>query len=196
METFLSQEPVEGQETLAALVGSRLCHDLVSPLGAIGNGVELLQMTLPASEELALIGAAVAAAQARLRLFRLAFGAAQAEQRVEGHELAGALEALAGGGRIALQTELPEPLPRPRAKRLALAALCAESALAWGGGLSLDATGLSARAPRLQIEAPLWDALAAGTPPRTTPARVHFALLAAGGPVRVERGAGTLALFP
>lgn len=30
---------------LAALLGSRLCHDLVSPLGAIGNGVELLEMS-------------------------------------------------------------------------------------------------------------------------------------------------------
>ena len=29
---------------LAALVGSRICHDLISPIGAIGNGVELLMM--------------------------------------------------------------------------------------------------------------------------------------------------------
>ena len=32
---------------LAGLVASRLCHDLISPLGAIGNGVELLQHTFP-----------------------------------------------------------------------------------------------------------------------------------------------------
>ena len=32
-------------QTLADLVGSRLCHDLVNPLGAIGNGVELIDMT-------------------------------------------------------------------------------------------------------------------------------------------------------
>ena len=30
---------------LNALVGSRICHDLISPLGAIGNGVELLSMS-------------------------------------------------------------------------------------------------------------------------------------------------------
>lgn len=29
---------------LTALLGSRICHDLISPLGAIGNGVELLSM--------------------------------------------------------------------------------------------------------------------------------------------------------
>ena len=30
---------------LNALIGSRICHDLISPVGAIGNGVELLGMT-------------------------------------------------------------------------------------------------------------------------------------------------------
>ena len=29
---------------LSALIGSRICHDLISPIGAIGNGVELLMM--------------------------------------------------------------------------------------------------------------------------------------------------------
>jgi histidine phosphotransferase ChpT len=29
---------------LAALVASRICHDLISPIGAIGNGVELMIM--------------------------------------------------------------------------------------------------------------------------------------------------------
>ena len=32
-------------EDLAVLLGSRLCHDLVSPLGAIGNGLELLELS-------------------------------------------------------------------------------------------------------------------------------------------------------
>ncbi|WP_281982155.1 hypothetical protein [Thalassorhabdomicrobium marinisediminis] len=30
---------------LHALVGSRICHDLINPLGAIGNGIELLGLT-------------------------------------------------------------------------------------------------------------------------------------------------------
>ena len=34
-----------GHRRLADLIGSRLCHDLVNPLGAIGNGVELIEMT-------------------------------------------------------------------------------------------------------------------------------------------------------
>ncbi|MEX0370774.1 MAG: histidine phosphotransferase, partial [Tateyamaria sp.] len=30
---------------LAALIGSRICHDLISPIGAINNGLELLGMS-------------------------------------------------------------------------------------------------------------------------------------------------------
>src|SRR5690606_36320108 len=76
---------------LGALVASRICHDLVNPLGAIGNGVELLALTTgfgPAagpqgaslqgtaggSPELALIAESTTHAAARARLFRLAFG--------------------------------------------------------------------------------------------------------------------------
>jgi histidine phosphotransferase ChpT len=65
---------------LCALIGSRLCHDLVSPVGAIGNGVELLSMEgagapMPAgAAELSLVRESVENAQARLRFFRIAFG--------------------------------------------------------------------------------------------------------------------------
>ena len=45
---------------LAGLVGSRLCHDLISPIGAIGNGLELLELSGSApTEEIALIRASV-----------------------------------------------------------------------------------------------------------------------------------------
>ena len=35
---------VETDTDLAALIGSRICHDLISPVGAINNGLELLLM--------------------------------------------------------------------------------------------------------------------------------------------------------
>lgn len=38
-------QPARDEAELASLVAARLCHDLVSPLGAIGNGVELLEMS-------------------------------------------------------------------------------------------------------------------------------------------------------
>lgn len=180
---------------LAALVGSRLCHDLVSPLGAIGNGVELLRMIHDGSDELVLIEQAVASAQARLLLFRLAFGAATEDQQVRAADLFEALGALSLHGRIALHGTLDGALPRTRARRLALAGLCAETALAWGGTLTVAHDGVSAEAPRLRLEPALWQPLAAGTPPDDlAPASVHFALLAAGGPVSVSLGTEALSI--
>jgi len=176
-----------GPDSWAALVGSRLCHDLVSPLGAIGNGVELLQMVQSPGPEIALIDAAVQAAQARLRLYRLAFGAAAPGQEATRRDLAEGLAALPE--RISLDATLPERLPRAQARRLMLALLCAESALAWGGTVTLDAHGLQAEAARLRLDPGLWAALAQGQPPHSPdPATVHFALLATSGPVGLETG--------
>ena len=53
---------------LAALVGSRICHDLISPIGAIGNGVELLSLTDgDTGAEMDLINESVQNANARIR---------------------------------------------------------------------------------------------------------------------------------
>ena len=50
---------------IAALLGSRICHDLISPIGAISNGVELMQMSgADSSPELALISESVESANA------------------------------------------------------------------------------------------------------------------------------------
>ena len=62
---------------LSALIGSRICHDLISPIGAINNGLELLDMSGRTSgPELDLIQESVGNASARIRFFRIAFGAA------------------------------------------------------------------------------------------------------------------------
>lgn len=61
-----------------ALLASRICHDLISPVGAIGNGVELMQEISPGADgaELQLIGRSAQMASASLQFLRLAFGAA------------------------------------------------------------------------------------------------------------------------
>ncbi|KPQ08450.1 MAG: histidine phosphotransferase ChpT [Rhodobacteraceae bacterium HLUCCA12] len=167
---------------LSALIGSRICHDLVSPLGAIGNGVELLGMNQPPSAELDLIHASVAHALARIRMFRLAFGAVRGEQRISGREVASILEGLGRGGRIRFEWSLPTDLPRQDAKLLLLLVQCCESAMAWGGALTIaheDAQiRIAAQAPRLRIDDALWTALNAARPPADPgPAEVHFALV-------------------
>lgn len=61
-----------------ALLSSRICHDLISPVGAIGNGVELLRELDRTADgaELQLIGSSARMASASLQFLRIAFGAA------------------------------------------------------------------------------------------------------------------------
>ena len=74
--------PGPGSPDLSSLVAARLCHDLISPIGAIGNGMELLQMTEGRGvAELELISDSLATALAKLRFYRLAFGPADAQAR-------------------------------------------------------------------------------------------------------------------
>ncbi len=66
---------------LAELMCSRLCHDLVSPVGAVNNGVELIRELDPSSadEAMDLIADSGELAARRLRVFRMAFGRAGTE---------------------------------------------------------------------------------------------------------------------
>lgn len=59
-----------------ALLASRLCHELVGPLTAVGNGAELLEMDDPAftREAAALVGESARKANARLQFYRFAYG--------------------------------------------------------------------------------------------------------------------------
>lgn len=174
-------------QNLAAQIGSRLCHDLVSPLGAIGNGVELLQMVHGDSPEIAMLNDAVAAANARIRLFRLAFGQARPDQEVRSTEMRDALAAFESSERIRVEWALPAALPRPTARKLMLAAMCCENALAYGGAIVVLEGSVEARAPRFNIDRDLWEPLSQGTlPPQADPATIHFALLAQDGPVLVR----------
>ena len=54
---------------ITGLVGARICHDLISPIGAIGNGIELLGLTgVAPGPEMQLISDSAAGAQARVRV--------------------------------------------------------------------------------------------------------------------------------
>lgn len=61
---------------LAALLCSRVCHDLISPVGAINNGLELLDEGGSDVEAMDLIRQSARNASARLQFARIAFGAA------------------------------------------------------------------------------------------------------------------------
>jgi histidine phosphotransferase ChpT len=167
----------------AALIGSRICHDLISPIGAIGNGVELLLMSSPgAGPEVALIAESVANANARIRFFRVAFGAGGEGQRIARSELASIIADVTRGGRLAGEVLAPSDLSRGEAKMAFLAWLCLETALPFGGRIVLErgetrwtATGT---APRTKVDPDLWEVLSNPAKPwPVTPAQVQFVLL-------------------
>ncbi len=166
---------------LVALVGSRIAHDLISPLGAIGNGVELLELTGLDTPEIGLIADSVASANARIRLFRIAFGAAHPGATVSAREIA-ALTAPTPGARVAIDWQVPGDVARGPAKLALLALMCCESAMPRGGRITVTASGdawqVSADAPRLAPDPALFAALTdPDTPADITPAQVHFALI-------------------
>ncbi|MEM9574839.1 MAG: histidine phosphotransferase family protein [Pseudomonadota bacterium] len=61
---------------LAALLCSRVCHDVISPVGAINNGIELLDDGGADEDAMDLIRTSAVNASARLQFARIAFGAA------------------------------------------------------------------------------------------------------------------------
>ena len=63
---------------LASAISSRICHDLVSPVGAIVNGIDLVREigATGLDDEIAMIGQSADRASGLLQFYRLAFGAA------------------------------------------------------------------------------------------------------------------------
>ena len=61
---------------IAEFLAARLCHELVSPIGAIGNGLEILEDEPDfAGDAGALIGLSARQASRRLQFYRVAYGA-------------------------------------------------------------------------------------------------------------------------
>lgn len=139
---------------LASLLCSRLCHDLMSPVGALNNGIELLaDETDPDMREkcLELLADSARASANKLKFFRLAFGAAGGfGEEVDPHEAEAALEGLFGAERrIELGWAVgDDKLPKGAVKLLLNLALLAGDALVRGGRLDV---GAEARATEIEI---------------------------------------------
>ena len=138
----VSLEPLE----LAALLCSRVCHDLISPTGAIVNGLEVLEED--GDEEtkkfaLDLIKKSARTASARLQFCRIAFGAAgSAGAQVD----TGDAETMARGfiedEKTRLTWNVPRALlPKNRVKLLLNMLVIATQTIPRGGTLTIDAVG-------------------------------------------------------
>lgn len=170
---------------LSSLIGSRICHDLVNPIGAIGNGVELMLMTSEAKgPEMALIAESVGNANARIRFFRIAYGAAS-DFRIPRQEIESILTDLSRGGRLRMEWKSESDLPRREVRLAFLAIQCLETAMPYGGTVTVSHSEggwrVSGSAIRFKLESRLWDSMMnPAIEVDITPALVQFALLPEG----------------
>jgi histidine phosphotransferase ChpT len=158
-----SPGPAPDALELAALLCSRVCHDLISPVGAIVNGLEVLDDNpKPEDREFALdlIRKSAKTASARLQFCRLAFGSAGAQIDL------GDAQTMARGHledtKTIIAWNLPRVLlPKNRVKLLLNMMVIAQQTIPRGGVLTVDpvgegevfgfrvaATGLNARMPQ------------------------------------------------
>src|SRR6478752_4454600 len=142
MSTAIALEGLD----LAALLCSRVCHDLISPVGAIANGLEVMEDGKDEETKkfaLDLIKKSAKTASARLQFCRIAFGAAgSAGAQVD----TGDAETMARGfmedEKTKLTWNVPRALlPKNRVKLLLNMLVIATQTIPRGGTLTVDAVG-------------------------------------------------------
>lgn len=142
---------------LAALLCSRVCHDLISPIGAIVNGLEVLAEDKdPATQQFALelIKKSSGTASAKLQFCRIAFGAAgSAGAQIDSGDAETISRGFFEDDKTKLVWNLPRAiLPKNRVKLLLNMLLIAGQTIPRGGTITVDAissgetTGFSIRA--------------------------------------------------
>ena len=141
----------------AALLVSRVCHDLVSPVGAVVNGLEVLEdetdMAMRA-DALRLVAASAEQAAARLQFARIAFGAAgSAGAELDLAEVGRIMAGLLKGGKVELLWQAQAVnWPKDWAKLLMNAVLVAADSLPRGGKVYVETSG-EAQTPKFNIRA-------------------------------------------
>ena len=112
---------------LAALVSSGIYYDLISPIAAINNGLELLNMSgaTPVRPEMQLISDSVKSASARIRFFRIAFGV-PSDDPVVRNEVTSILTEMFDGGCLAVEWGPVDGQMRKAVRCAFLAILCLE----------------------------------------------------------------------
>jgi histidine phosphotransferase ChpT len=200
---------------LASLLCSRLCHDLLSPVGALNNGLELMADEQdPEMRErcLELLEESAKASANKLKFFRLAFGAGGGfADNIDTLEAKAALEGLFGAEK---RTEFgwvvsDDELPKGAVKLLLNLALIAGDALVRGGRLDVGAERnggslemvIRAEGPRILLDPTLRETIQTGSSggavePRAAGAWLAHALAAqAGGEIRLSDPADEVLLI-
>ena len=206
LNSLMGQPKPMNAVDLASLLCSRLCHDLLSPVGALNNGIELLADEQdPEMRErcLELLAESARASANKLKFFRLAFGAAGGfGDTIDTREARSALEGLFGAER---RIELgwmvaDDKLSKGAVKLLLNLALLAGDALVRGGRLDVGAEGkdggvelvIRAEGPRILLDPNLRETLLRGSSGGTVEPRAAGAWLAhslaaeAGGTIQLS----------
>ena len=195
----------------ASLLASRLCHDLLSPIGALNNGIELLADEHDPEMRkrcLELLSESAEVSAAKLKFFRLAFGAAGGfDDEIDTREAKNAIEGLVGSqGRVALNWMVPdETMAKAKVKVLLNLSLIASDALVRGGNLAVGAENdeivIRAEGDRLVLDPELKATLLGKTTsdaltPRTAAAwLVHTLVRQGGGEVQVSEPEDTILML-
>ena len=131
---------------LAALLCSRVCHDVISPVGAIVNGLEVLDEEKDAETRafaMDLVKKSAAMASAKLQFCRLAFGAAgSAGASIDTGDAEAVTRGLLGDDKVKLEWNVPRVLmPKNKVKLILNLCLLAAAAVPRGGIISVMVEG-------------------------------------------------------
>lgn len=200
----------------ASLLCSRLCHDLLSPVGALNNGLELLadehdpEMRVRCIE---LLGESARASANKLKFFRLAFGAAGGfGETVDTREARTAIEGLfSDNKRLEVGWLVDEAImPKSAVKVMLNLALIAGDALVRGGQLDIGGEThddgsveivVRAAGTRIVLDAELRTALTGGiadaslTPRAAAAHLVHAVAIETGGMIQISEPDSDVLLF-
>lgn len=129
---------------VSELLSSKICHDLISPVSAINNGVELIEDIggSVVEEAMKLIANSAVQSSRRLRIFRIAYGRAGSEENLPLRDVRSVLEQYFEGGKIKLFWDENLALPELAEQRGALKTLInmmimTEEVLAYGGSITV-----------------------------------------------------------
>lgn len=128
-------------QALATLVAGKLCHDFISPAGAISSGLDLLKD--PSAQDMrddamGLIEASAKKMIALVNFARVAFGSATSAERFSGTELGELVSGLTEGGRATLDWAVPEgTYSKPQSRALVNLAYLTVAALPSGGAATV-----------------------------------------------------------
>lgn len=163
--------------SLAALLSARICHDLISPIGALGTAIEVLDdetNTEMHEDAMGLVRLSSKQAGAKLRFLRLAFGAGGSAPGIIGvDELKTLISDMYEGGKASINWgESAEGLEKNTARLLLNLTMCAVQAVPRGGDVTIvvsEADGavtlkLAASGPKSRLDPNVEKTLAGKAP--------------------------------